>query len=357
MKYTQKELCLIWLDSFVGLEYKHKKQLYEYLGENDGIKELLNSGKDYLVSELGENLYNTVYGSANKFYLDSILDGLNKRQITCITLESKIYPPQLLNTDIPPLVLYAKGDVSLLNTEIFGVVGSRKSLTSQLNVAKDICKDLVSSGFTLITGIAEGVDKTVITTALENNGKIISVLASGFDNLYPSAHAGLIERVIEKGLVITEHLPEIQAKPYFFPVRNRIIAGLSSGVLVVSGNTKSGTLYTAEYAEEYGRHLFAVPYSPNVESGKGCNMLIKQGAILTESSSDILEFFGKTIDKQTVHLTKEQEVIVQAIKDGKNHVEQIAKQLNIPVYQLLPLLSELEIKGVIVKNGTNLYGL
>ncbi|MBO5714124.1 MAG: DNA-processing protein DprA [Clostridia bacterium] len=170
-------------------------------------------------------------------------------------------------------------------------------------------------------------------------------------------HGSLIEKVIENGLVITEHLPETKAKPYFFPVRNRIIAGLSQGVLVASGGTKSGTLYTAEYAEEYGRHLFAIPYTPNIESGSGCNMLIKQGAILAESSQDILEFFGKNTSKEKVVLTNEQQLIVDAIKNGNNHVEQIAKQLNVAVYQLLPLLSELEIKGVIVKNGTNLYGL
>ena len=357
MKYTQKELCLIWLDSFVGLEYKHKKQLYDYVGENAGIKELLSSGKDYLISELGEQVYNTVYSSANKFYLDSILDGLSKREIVCVTLESENYPEDLLNTDIPPLVLYAKGDLSLLSTEKFGVVGSRKSLPVQLNLARTICEDLIQAGFTLVTGIAEGVDKTVIETALNNNGKVISILANGFDNIYPSAHENLVNRVIENGLVLTEHIPETKAKPYFFPVRNRIIAGLSDGVLVVSGATRSGTLYTAEYAVDYGKHLFAVPYTPNIESGNGCNLLIKQGAILTESSQDILEFFGKNTIKEKVDLTPEQQLIVNAIKDGNSHVELIAKKLNKAVYELIPLLSELEIKGVIIKNGTNTYGL
>ncbi len=357
MNYTQKELCLIWLDSFVGLEYKHKKQLYEYVGESVGIKEFLSKGKDYLITELGEKVFNTVYSSANKFYLDAVLDGLDKRNIVCITLESKNYPENLLNTDIPPLVLYAKGDVSLLNSQIFGVVGSRKSLPVQLNIAKDICEDLVSAGFTLVTGIAEGIDKTVIETVLNNDGKLISVLANGFDNIYPSAHKSLFERVVEKGLVITEHLPEVKAKPYFFPVRNRIIAGLSDGVLVVSGAIRSGTLYTAEYAVDYGKHLFAIPYTPNIESGTGCNLLLKQGAILTENSQDILEFFGKNKATQSIALTEEQQLIVNTIKDGNLHVGQIAKKLNKAVYEIIPVLSELEIKGIIVKNGTNIYGL
>ena len=357
MKYNQKELCLIWLDSFASLEYKHKKRLYEYVDGNVGIKELLSSGKDYIIAELGENVFNTVYMSANKPYLDSVLDGLNKRQIVCITLESENYPKDLLNTDIPPLVLYAKGDTSLLSTEKFGVVGSRKSLPVQLNLARTMCEDLISAGFTLVTGIAEGVDKTVIETALNNDGKVISVLASGFDNVYPSAHKSLVNKIIEKGLVITEHLPEVKAKPYFFPVRNRIIAGLSDGVLIVSGAKRSGTMYTAEYAIDYGKHLFAIPYTPNIESGSGCNLLLKQGAILTESSTDILEFFGKNTVREKVVLTTEQQKIINAIKDGNSHVEQIAKKLNKAVYEIIPLLSELEIKGQITKNGTNTYGL
>ena len=357
MRYNQKELCLIWLDSFVGLEYKHKKRLYEYVGENAGIKELLSKGKDYLIAELGEKVFNTVYSSANKFYLDTVLDGLNKRGIVCITLASENYPENLLITDIPPLVLYAKGDVSLLNTEIFGVVGSRKSLPVQLNLAKTICEDLIMAGFTLVTGIAEGVDRIVLETALNCNGKVISVLANGFDNIYPTQHKSLYERIVEKGLVITEHLPEIKARPYLFPVRNRIIAGLSDGVLVVSGAMRSGTLYTAEYAVDYGKHLFAIPYTPNIESGAGCNLLLKQGAILTESSTDILEFFGKNMVAQQIELSEHQQLIINAIKDGNFHVEQIAKKINKAVYEIIPALSELEIKGIIKKNGTNLYGL
>ncbi len=357
MKYNQKELSLIWLDSFVGLSYKHKKKLYEYVGEQVNIKDLLSNGKNYLVSELGEQVYNTVYSSANKFYLDSILDGLDKRNVVCVTLESENYPELLKQTEFSPLVLYAKGDLSLLNDQLFAVVGSRRSLPVQNNLAKSFADELQYAGFTLVTGIAEGVDKAVIETALKGNGKVISVLASGFDNVYPSAHKNIVDEVVKKGLVITEYAPETVAKPYHFPIRNRIIAGLSCGTLVVSGDLRSGTMYTAEYCIDYGRHLFSVPYTPGMASGRGCNYLIKNGAVLVDGIEDILEFFGKKMPKIKHVLTVEEQKIVDVLKDGQLHIEQISKKIGQPVYALLSVLSQLEIKGIILKNGTNVYGL
>ncbi|MBQ8427116.1 MAG: DNA-processing protein DprA [Clostridia bacterium] len=357
-KYLNSELCLIWLDSFLGLEYRHKQNLYGLINGKSDIKELLVKGKDYIITEVGENEYSTLLNSANGEYLNFVLGGLERKGVTAITVESDDYPESLLNIPQPPLVLYCKGNVNLLNGNNFSIVGSRKSLPLSINLAKHYAETLSANGFTLVTGIAEGVDSAVLETAVNNGKSVISVIAGGFDNIYPATNKGLVERITENGLVVSENPPEVIPKPFHFPIRNRIIAGLSKGTLIVSGAKKSGTLYTAEYAEEYGRDLFAVPYSVGVVSGAGCNDLIKRGAFLTDKPEDILEYYGiEQKQKSNIELTKEQKEIISVLRDGEMHIEKICSALNKRVFEITPVLAMLEINKIVVKNGTNLYGL
>ena len=357
MKYSTSELFLIWLDSFLTLEYKHKKTLYEYIKDKKDIYSLLKESKESIVSEIGLDRYGVILSAANQTYLDRIVGDLEREQVKAITIGSKDYPKTLINTSLPPLVLYCKGDTSLLNANLFAMVGSRKNLPFQLNTAKAFASDLIDAGFTLVTGIAEGVDKEVLLTSLKKKAKVVSVIASGFLNIYPSSHKGLVDDVIKNGLVISEYPLDVVAKPYHFPIRNRIIAGLSKGVLIASGGNKSGVYYTAEYAEEYSKHVFAVPHSVNVASGKACNELIKRGAFLADCSQDILEFYGLNVSKIEIELEPLEREIVSLLQEGDVHVEVLSQKLNKKVFELLPTLSAMEIKGIVVKNGLNTYGL
>lgn len=357
-KYDNSELCLIWLDSFIGLEYKHKQAVYSMINGKADIKELLVKGKDYIISNIGDKEYSTLLNSANPEYLKFVLDQLDRKDIVAITIESEDYPESLINTPIPPLVLYCKGDVKLLKGNNFSIVGSRRSLPLSINLAKSYSEALIKNGFNLVTGIAEGVDSAVLETAVKCGGKAISVIAGGFDNIYPQSNASLLEKVVESGLVISEYPPEIAPKPFHFPIRNRIIAGLSRGTLIVSGARKSGTLYTAEYAEEYGKDLFAIPYSVGFVSGEGCNDLIKRGAILTDNPKDILEYYGiESSEQKRIEFTPEQKQIINELRDGEMHVEKLCKALNKRVFEITPVLSILEINKIVVKSGTNVYGL
>lgn len=357
-KYDKNELALIWLDSFEGLEYHKKQVLYGKIKGKTEIKRIIAENKDYLITAVGDKGYSNILNSANSEYFDFVMTGLNKEGITAVTMESPLYPESLKNTDLPPLVLYAKGNLDLLKEECFAIVGSRKSLPVSVKIAEEYTAKICDSGLTVVTGIAEGVDEAVLKTALKKGGKVISVIAGGINNVYPRNNFDLCLEVIKHGLVISEHRPEINPKPYFFPVRNRIIAGLSKGVLVASGSKKSGTIYTAEYAFEYGRDVFAVPYGVGVESGQGCNDLIKRGAILTDDFEDIRQFYGLSQSKNAaVELSKEEKQIVDILKDGAVHVEKIAQALNKQVYEIMPLLSIMEIKGLTVKSGVNSYSL
>ena len=300
--------------------------------------------------------FNTLATSSNKDYLEFVLSALKNRGIVAVTYVSETYPKDLFDVDCPPLVLYCKGDITLLNGENFAIVGSRKSLPLSINLAEDFAKNLCSADFTLITGCAEGVDSAVLSTALDMKKKVISVIAGGIDNIYPKSNIELIERVAKQGLVVAEYPPEVAPKPYYFPVRNRIIAGLAKGVLVVSAGKKSGTMYTAEYADDCSKPVFSVPYSVGVSSGEGCNELIKKGAILCDNADDIISYFGKESKKEQISLTDGEKEIVFVLSEGEMHIEKICTALNKKVFEITPLLSMLEMKKIIVKSG-NIYGL
>ena len=356
--YNNAELCLIWLDSFNRLEYKHKLQVFKIIKGAKSISEALKENRDKLILELGAERYSILTCSATPVYFKFVMDGLKSRGITAVTLESEEYPKDLAGLEIPPLVLYAKGNLSLLKGKLFSIVGSRKSLPFSIGLAGQIAKNLSKNGFTIVTGIAEGIDKAVIDGVLETNKAPVSVIAGGFDNVYPAVHKNLVDEIIKKsGLVLTEHTPEVISKPYFFPIRNRIIAGLSRGTLVVSAGKKSGAIYTAEYCMEYGKDLFAVPFNPGVLSGVGCNDLIKRGAILTESHKDILEFYGIEESSPVLSLSEEERAILAVLAESETHVEKIAQKLCKKVVDITPVLSIMEIKGLIVKTGVNVYGV
>ncbi len=356
MKYSKSELAVLWLDGFDGLEYKHKREFLNFLNETPDLNLLLDEFKDYVESNCSTAVYLSMRASLNKDYFERITNELSDRGITAITCFSSAYPKELKELSNYPLCLYTKGNVELLKEEKFAIVGSRKCLELSASLAKDFSLELISVGFTLVTGIAEGIDKTVLEVG-EKSGKIICVYPCGFDHVYPATHKDLMDRIAKNGLLISEFLPSVTLRQYMFPVRNRIIAGLSKGVLVVSAGEKSGTMWTAEFCEELSRQVFAIPYSVNVESGAGCNELIKKGAYLTTSPSDVLDYFGKKTNAVKLELSNEEKEIVSLLKDGEMHIETICEKINKKTFNVSPVMAMLEIKGVVVKCGANIYGL
>lgn len=354
-KYNTKELLLIWLDSFSELSYNEKFSLYEILKDAESIKRVL-SEKHAEISALIKQKLSVILGCADNDYLLKTVKQMETAGITAVTKESKLYPHDLKVVEDAPLVLYCKGDVSLLGAKKFAIVGSRKSLPLSVELSKRYTKAVIDCGFVPVTGIADGVDGTVIETALNGN-KVISVFASGIDCVYPKVNAELSERVAKTGLIISEYPLGVAAQKFRFPIRNRIIAALSEGVLIVSGGEKSGTVYTGEYALEYGKTLFAIPYSVGVPSGKTPNDFIKSGAFLTDDPSDLYEFYGVSESQKSETLTEQEKAVLLSIGGGNTHIEKIAADLNVQTYELMPTLSLLEIKGQIVKSGANKYSL
>ncbi len=210
--------------------------------------------------------------------------------VDILTTEDNNYPLQLKNIQNPPSVLYIKGLLPDTSSAV-GVVGSRKSTSYGLKVAITFAQDLALAGLTIVSGGARGIDTAAHKGALKADGKTIAVLGCGIDVTYPYENADLFKQIAEKGAIITEFPPGTEPRAKNFPARNRIISGLSQGILVVEAARKSGAMITAEFAMDEGREVYSIPGSIFSPTSMGTNSLIKQGAKLVQRPEDILEDF------------------------------------------------------------------
>ena len=202
------------------------------------------------------------------------------------------YPQPLLHCGDPPLMLFLEGRLELLQRPSVAVVGSRQATPQGLAHARQFASVLSHAGVTVVSGLATGIDGAAHEGALAGAGSTLAVIGTGPDIVYPRRHGGLWRRIAQDGLVVSEHAPGTPALAHHFPHRNRIIAGLTRGTLVVEATLKSGSLITARLAMEGGREVFAVPGSIQSPQAKGCHELIRQGAQLVESAQEILESLG-----------------------------------------------------------------
>lgn len=355
MGYTKEEKAMIWLDSF-PLDYAGKAALLRAAKDPYALVERPN---DFIRPEekRDKKVFADMLASLESAeYMKNLLSSYESKGIHCVTCFSSLYPEALRNIDDPPFVLYCKGNLSLLGERKFSVVGSRKTLPQALASAEDFSRGL-SRYFVIVTGLAEGGDSAAIAGALAS-GRLISVLAFGFDHVYPACNRGLLDKIMEKGLAVTEYIPSQKAEKYLFPKRNRIIAGLSEGVLVVSGGLKSGTRITARYAYEFGRDVFAFPYSIGAQSGEGCNRLIKEYAKLADNLVDITSAFGINLtEKGETELSEEEKITLAAIGETETHISAISRKTGFPPYRAQTYLTMLQMKKLIVSCGGNRYAV
>lgn len=354
MKYNERETDVIVADGIAELNYKQKKLLLA--SENPDVAD----GQKYaeaLIKTLDTGVYNKVREKFRDLnYREKTLAALAKRGVECATIKSADYPPQLKEIPAPPLALYLRGDRSLLNNRLFAVVGSRKTTAFVIEQCKAICAEL-SEKLTIVTGVADGADGAAAKGALKS-GKIICVLPGGHLHC-GAASADLLRKVEARGLSISEFPPSVKVQRHTFLLRNRIIAGLSEGVLVVSAAEKSGALSTASYAANYSRDVFAFPYGLGVPSGVGCNSLIKSGAYLCDCAEDIFGVLGiEQTEKKAPELDGDEKVVYRLLKErGELHAEKIAEALNVPLTEAITLCSLMEIKGLIVRTGGNTFAV
>jgi DNA processing protein len=283
-----------------------------------------------------------------------------------IHYHSPHYPPLLKEIPSPPAVLFVQGRVAALHESQLAIVGSRNASPTGQKNAHQFAQELAHNGLIITSGLALGIDGYAHDGALKAGGETIAVLGSGLEQIYPSKHHGLAERVRANGALISEFVPNTKPRAEFFPRRNRIISGLSVGVLVVEAAEKSGSLITARYAVEQGRDVFVIPGAITA-ANRGSNQLIRQGASLVQNSEQVLEEITILLNWSVSQpLARQEEVFPQLIVEEElpftellanvgeeaTPVDILASRTNIPVQEIMAQLLDLELLGhVVAVNG------
>lgn len=278
-----------------------------------------------------------------------------------INLEDKDYPEILKEIHDPPKILYIRGDFSKKDKIAIGIVGTRDYTSYGKQVAYDIAGSLAEAGITIVSGLAKGIDTFAHKAALERGGRTIAVLGSAVDSksVYPSCNRKMAEQIAKNGVVASEYLPGTTSERYFFPQRNRIISGLSLGIVVIEAPEKSGALITAACGLEQNREVFAVPGSIYSKNSAGVNKLIQMGAKLVTCANDILEELNlprlEEKKKQFKPENKEEEILLNILAKEPVHIDEITKKSNLDAGLVSSTLIILELKGVVKNHGGGYY--
>jgi DNA processing protein len=290
------------------------------------------------------------------------LDQVNQKGYKIITLVDSSYPPLLREIPDPPPFLYVSGSLDGSPKNI-AVVGSRNPTAYGISATQKLCADLSAQGVTIVSGMAVGIDTAAHQGALAGKGKTVAVLGSGFNKIYPSQNLKLFERISEKGAVITEFELDAEPEAHHFPIRNRIISGMSMGTVVAEATRKSGSLITARLAADQNREVFAVPGSIQSFKSTGTHALIKQGAKLVENAQDVMEELVAYMDvgppilhedrvrsrtaQRQIPLAPAEQTVYNILSAYPEHIDTIIRKTHIESGKLLSVLLQLELKGIV----------
>jgi len=284
--------------------------------------------------------------------------------IRSITIEDKEYPKSLKKISSAPKILYYKGILPTENEICFAIVGTRHPSPYGQQVALQISGELVNQGITVVSGLAPGIDTFSHKAVVEKNKRTIAVLGTGLDekSIYPQANLILSRKIIEHGgCLISELPPETSGSKFSFPRRNRIISGLSAGVLIIEAKEKSGSLITAGFAKKQNKKLFAVPGQIYSLNSAGPNKLIKNGAILVENLNDILKELSLNqldlINDKAEAENSEEKVILEALKEEALHIDRIIERTNLKASVVVSTLALMEVSDKVRSLGGNIYSL
>lgn len=356
---TTEKRNILFLDNAIELPYVKKQKILALFDLDFDIYSNFDAVADKISEVLTPTEMAHLKRSA-KQNLDQIIEGYIKDNIQTITIFDDEYPENLRHTDNYPFCLYCKGNIELLKSNCIGVVGSRKISDYGRVVTAQFCKEFVGAGLTVVSGLALGVDAVAHSTVLECQGATIAVMAGGFNHIYPSANWGLYKQIVQNGLVVTEYPPNAEPLSYNFPVRNRIIAGLSRGVLLTEAGAKSGALHTKNYAIDFGRDVFAVPGKITSSESAGTNNIIKLGhANLVTSPKDIFDEWNIKLQEIPKNTSQQLDFVTTSILNyilaEKKTFQEIADFTKMSTRELNNKLIEMQMDGLIIKLAGNAY--
>lgn len=348
--------------SAIGIENSDILQILEYL-ELNGMhwQELLDgSGLDLAKQIFKKSVYSRLC-KINDEYVENFIEFCDRENIEILTTEDIFYPESLREIENSPQVLYVKGEIIPEDKNAISIVGARKHSEYAVYATNFFVDQLKNYNVTIVSGMAYGVDAISHRRAIQNNMRTIAVLGSGIDVIYPQKHRGLYEDIINNGAVVSEYPPGTPPNAFRFPLRNRIISGLSKGVIVMEAMKKSGSLITARTAAEQSKEVFAVPGNINSVFSEGTNLLIRDGAKICTSIDDILEEipsireFENNVEENFEDFGEDEIEILRELKDGKSDINLIANALNQDISYISTMLTILELKNAVEIVGNKVF--
>ncbi|MEL7604852.1 DNA-processing protein DprA [Sedimentibacter saalensis] len=352
-----------WLNSARGISNGKIEKLLNYFeGNTTYLWDNFECEKKNL--QLKEEIIIELSRTKDSFE-ENMLKKLNEHNAFAVTIFDETYPLLLKEIVLPPYILYCRGSIKNIDNLSIAVVGSRKATSYGKWATEKFTRELSEIGVNIVSGLAAGIDSVAHKTALKCGAKTIGVIGCGIDVVYPKINEQLYNEIAEKdGAVITEYFFGMQPMPNNFHDRNRIISGLSHGVLVIEAQERSGTLITAGHAADQGREIFAVPGNIDSIYSKGTNALIRDGAKITSSLDDIIEEIPllkeKSAKKNSIDLTclsSDEMKVIKSILSGNKTVYEIAGETGLETPLLLSILTFLEMKGKITKISGNKFSL
>jgi DNA processing protein len=314
------------------------------------------------VPHIGSKLAGDLVGRMRGLDVGPELERLARHEVRLLVLGSPDYPAPLAAIPDPPHLLYLRGTWEARDANAVALVGSRSCTTYGRRIAERLAAGLVRAGFTVISGLARGIDGCAHRGALEAGGRTLAVLAGGLSKIYPPEHGDLAEAVKASGGLLSESAMTMEPMAAMFPARNRLISGLSRGVVVVEAADRSGALITARHAAEQGRAVFAVPGPVDSPASAGTLRLIRDGATLIRSVEDIIEELDGIAPivplppaEAPTGLDQLQSGVWQFLADQPRHVDDIARHLSVPIPELTRTLMALEMKKIVRRMPGNMY--
>lgn len=290
--------------------------------------------------------------------LEQELRKIQDRGLTLLTQEDELYPPLLKGIYDAPILLYVWGELQKRDHQAIGVVGSRHATIYGMNATKKLSFQIAYAGYTVISGLARGIDTAAHEAALAAKGRTVAVIGSGMGKLYPPENMALAQRISENGAVISEYPVDRMADRQTFPYRNRVVAGWGSGLLVVEAPIKSGSLITAQQATEQGRSVYAVPGPIDKPTSSGCNRLIQQGAKLVMDAADILDDLTTLFPTAPIapkvepvtspaNLTLDEKILYQTLNTEELHIDEVTSRSGLATATVNVNLMRLEMKRLV----------
>ncbi len=371
MTRTSHHRALVALQTIPDFGLRRSKILLDRTGVKNA-EDLFNlTIPDLLkIDGFGENIAKSFVEFDDWKQVDDILEKTSKIGAELISIDDEEYPEMLRHIYDPPLILWIKGNKEVLKKEGIAIIGTRRASSYGLSQTERWTTRLVESGLCINSGLAYGIDAASHRAALKAGGSTIAVLGSGIDVIYPRKNSGLAQQIIDSGgAVITEYPPGTQPDAGNFPERNRIVSGMSHGVLVAESGVKGGSMITARCALDQNREVFVIPHRLGYAKGEGCNYLIKtgQGKLIQNTEDVLVELSiqtGEPADNRepentwrSLDLDDDAIEICQLLEEGSLHIDQISEKTGKPTFQLHPLLLNLEMEGAIKQRAGKYFEL